>query len=130
MRTIVPGCRIATNPANATVHSSFSIRWLALLAVWASLVCPSHAASVTQLKVMSFNVWVQGGLSLSNCIEVIRTTGADIVGLQECNQTTAQTIAASLGFYVLPAADCPIVSRYPILSAPINTTRGVGATIQ
>jgi hypothetical protein len=89
-----------------------------------------QAAPVTQLKVLSFNIWVQGGLSLSNCIEVIRTTGADIVGLQECNQTTAQTIATALGFYVLPSGDCPIVSRYPILASPINTTRGVGATIQ
>lgn len=89
-----------------------------------------RAAPVTQLKVLSFNIWVQGGLSLSNCIEVIRTTGADLIGLQECNQTTAQAIATSLGFYVLPAADCPIVSRYPILSSPLNTTRGVGATIQ
>jgi len=89
-----------------------------------------HATPVTQLKVLSFNIWVQGGLSLSNCIEVIRTSGADIVGLQECNQTTAQAIATNLGFYVLPAADCPIVSRYPILSSPINVTRTVGATIQ
>jgi len=89
-----------------------------------------RAAPVTQLKVLSFNIWVQGGLSLSNCIEVIRASDADLVGLQECNQTTAQAIATSLGFYVLPAADCPIVSRYPILSSPINTQRGVGGTIQ
>ncbi len=89
-----------------------------------------RAAPVTQLKVLSFNIWVQGGLSLSNCIEVIRQSGADVVGLQECNQTTVQTIATNLGFYSLPAADCPIVSRYPILSSPINATRTVGATIQ
>ena len=95
-----------------------------------SLASLLRASPVTQLKVLSFNIWVQGGLSLSNCIEVIRTTGADIVGLQECNQTTAQAIATSLGFYVLPAVDCPVVSRYPILSSPINTQRGVGATIQ
>src|SRR5688572_20033412 len=90
--------------------------WFALL----FFLCQAgslRAAPVTELKVLSFNIWMQGGLSLSNCIEVIRTTGADIVGLQECNQTTAQTIATNLGFYVLPAADCPIVSRYPILSA-------------
>jgi hypothetical protein len=103
--------------------------WFALVL----LLAPTSslgAAPVTDLKVLSFNIWVQGGSSLSNCIEVIRTTGADIVGLQECNQATAQIIATNLSFYVLPAADCPIVSRYPILSSPINTTRGVGATIQ
>lgn len=105
---------------------------VSLLALWfgLSLAKPVHAAPVTQLKVLSFNIWVQGGLSLSNCIEVIRTSGADLVGLQECNQSTAQIIATNLGFYVLPAADCPIVSRYPILASPINTTRGVGAIIQ
>ena len=39
-----------------------------------------RAAPVTQLKVLSFNIWVQGGLSLSNCIEVIRASDADLVG--------------------------------------------------
>lgn len=103
-----------------------------LLALLLALALPGAllAAPVTQLKVLSFNIWVQGGLSLSNCIEVIRTSGADIVGLQECNATTAQTIATGLGFYVLPAAGCPIVSRYPILTSPLNTGRSVGATIQ
>src|SRR5688572_11192364 len=84
---------------------------------------------VTQLKVMSFNIWVQGGLSLSNCIEVIRTSGADIVGLQECNAATAQTIAMRLGFVVQADASYSIVSRYPIV-ASIPTSGGRGATIQ
>lgn len=108
---------------------SFSIK-VVLGVLLGAFVGSLGAAPVTQLKVLSFNIWVQGGLSLSNCIEVIRTTGADVVGLQECNQATAQAIATNLGFYVLPAADCPIVSRYPITASPINTTRGVGATIQ
>jgi len=112
----------------ALTQRSSSLRLALLLAFLLPVTLP--AAPVTQLKVLSFNIWVQGGLSLNNCIEVIRTSGADIVGLQECNQTTAQTIATALGFYVLPAADCPIVSRYPILTSPLNTTRGVGATIQ
>ena len=81
-----------------------------------ALTSSLRAAPVTKLKVLSFNIWVQGGLSLSNCIEVIRTTGADLVGLQECNPSTAHTIATNLGFYFLPATDCSIVSRYPILS--------------
>jgi hypothetical protein len=88
-----------------------------------------NAAPITQLKVMSFNIWVNGGQSLSNCIEAIRTAGADIVGLQECNATTAQTIATRLGFYVVPATDCSIVSRYPIVaSQTIGNSRG--ATVQ
>src|SRR4029078_3732274 len=35
----------------------------------------------------------------------------------------------NLGFHVLPAADCPIVSRYPILATSINTTRVAGAIL-
>ena len=85
-----------------------------------------QSTPVTQLKVLTFNIWVQGGLSLSNCIEVIRTTGADIVGLQECNATTAHTIASNLDFYVLPGTDCSIVSRYPILSTyAVGSSRAV-----
>ncbi len=87
---------------------------------------PLQSAPITQLKVLSFNIWVQGGLSLSNCIEVIRTTGADIVGLQECNATTAHIIATNLDFFVLPGTDCTIVSRYPILSTyVVGYSRGV-----
>ena len=53
-----------------------------LLALLVALSFPGSlaAAPVTQLKVLSFNIWVQGGLSLSNCIEVMRTTDADIIG--------------------------------------------------
>jgi endonuclease/exonuclease/phosphatase family metal-dependent hydrolase len=105
------------------IMSATALLWLTL-----GTSFPATAA-VTQLKVMSFNIWVQGGLSLSNCIEVIRSTGADIVGLQECNGTTAQTIATRLGFSVQPDGDSSIVSRYPIV-ASIPTTGGRGVTIQ
>ena len=65
-----------------------------LLAVSITAVS-AKAAPVTQLKVLSFNIWVQGGLSLSNCIEVIRTSGADLVGLQECNGTNRDHFISS-----------------------------------
>ena len=98
-----------------------------ILALALALAAPAGAA-VTQLKVMSFNIWVNGGLSLSNCIEVIRSSGADIVGLQECNAATAETIATTLGFHVQPDSDNSIVSRHPIL-ANIPSSGGRGATI-
>src|SRR5678815_5050369 len=96
-------CRLPFTTGVANVHKTqpSAIRWLTFLLAICSGVAPpdtAGAAPVTQLNVMSFNVWVQGGLSLSNCIEVIRTTSADIVGLQECNATTAQTIASRLGY--------------------------------
>src|SRR5512145_2225299 len=85
-----------------------------------------QGAAVTNITVMSFNIWVNGGSSLNNCIEVIRRANADIVGLQECNAATAQTIATALGYSVLGANDDSIVSRYRILnSLTIGNSRGI-----
>ncbi|HEY9509944.1 MAG TPA: endonuclease/exonuclease/phosphatase family protein [Verrucomicrobiae bacterium] len=89
---------------------------LATLAGWLSV--RTDAAPLTQLKVLSFNLWHDGSQNLSNCIEVIRTENADLVGLQECSATTAKTIADKLGYYWVkdgPAGDGSIVSRFPIL---------------
>ena len=75
-------------------------------------------AAVTDLRVMSFNIWVNGGTSLNRCIQAIRDSGADLVGLQECNAATARTIATNLGFFYLGTSDVSIVSRYPINTIP------------
>jgi endonuclease/exonuclease/phosphatase family metal-dependent hydrolase len=82
--------------------------------------------AVTELTVMSFNIWGQGGQSQARCIEAIRDSGADVVGLQECNAETAASIAASLGWHHLGAGGTSIVSRYPILtSIPAGGSSGV-----
>jgi hypothetical protein len=89
---------------------------LATLAGWLSV--RTDAAPLTQLKVLSFNLWHDGSQNLSNCIEVIRTENADLVGLQECSATTAKTIADKLGYYWVKdgsGGDSSIVSRFPIL---------------
>jgi len=78
---------------------------------------------------MSFNIWVNGGRSLDQCVEAIRLSGADLVGLQECNAVTAQTIAANLGFHYLGVNDVSMVSRYPILRV-MPTNGGSGVTIE
>jgi endonuclease/exonuclease/phosphatase family metal-dependent hydrolase len=75
------------------------------------------AAPVTQLKVMSFNIWVSGSSGLTQCVAAIRASGADLVGLQECNAAAAQMIATNLGFHLVSADGCPIVSRYPIVAS-------------
>src|SRR5258705_13878701 len=87
------------------------------------------ASPVTDLRVMSFNIWVNGGTSLTRCIDAIRTSGADIVGLQECNAVTARTIATNLGFYYLGVNDVSIVSRYPILNT-ISSGGGSGVAVE
>lgn len=92
-------------------------------------MCCFAAGAVTNVKVMSFNIWVNGGTSLTRCIEAIRTSGADIVGLQECNAATAATIGNNLGFYYLGVSDVSIVSRYPIVNT-ISVGGGSGVAIE
>ena len=103
-----------------------------LLSVALFLIALNYSLSatpVTQLKVLTFNIWMEGGLSLSNCIKIINTSGADLVGLQECNQTTAGIIATNLGFYALPMGNSSIVTRYPIVATYIAGD-SCGATIK
>jgi len=118
---------VACATQNSILKQAFnaSVALLTLL----GLANGANAAAVTELKILSFNIWVNGGRSLSNCIEVIRTTGADIVGLQECNAATAQTIASNLGFYAATDSDASIVSRFRILTN-ITAGGGRGVTIE
>src|SRR5207245_2921411 len=116
-------------PLFRLVHFLQSLHALAALLTLLGLTGGANAAPVAELKILSFNIWVNGGRSLSNCIEVIRTAGADIVGLQECNAATAQTIASNLGFYTATDSDASIVSRFRVLSN-ITASGGRGVTIE
>ena len=111
------------------VHFLKPLKALVALLAFLGLANSAQAAPVIELKVLSFNIWVNGGRSLSNCIKVIRTAGADIVGLQECNGATAQTIATNLGFYAATDSDASIVSRFPVV-ASIPASGGRGVTIE
>jgi len=104
---------------------------LALLCLWPVLIAnPARAGEMpVDLRVMSFNIWVNGGNSLTRCIEAIQLADADIVGLQECNAATAQTIATSLGYQHLGVNDVSIVSRFPITQV-LPANGGSGVTIQ
>lgn len=99
---------------------------LFLLAAWLvfSPAGLSAAGAVRQLKVMSFNIWVNGQAGLPQCIEVMRSSGADIIGLQESNPATTANIATNLGFHYFPGV--PIVSRFPLIA---NLTPGGGSGV-
>jgi endonuclease/exonuclease/phosphatase family metal-dependent hydrolase len=116
-------------PLHSLVRFLKSLHALVALLTLLGLANGANAAPVIELKILSFNIWVNGGRSLSNCIEVIRTTGADIVGLQECNAPTAQTIASNLGFYAATDSDASIVSRFRILTN-IAASGGRGVIIE
>ncbi len=70
----------------------------------------------TSLNVMTFNIWLGGGLvDFAKVIEVITKSDADIVGLQEAAGHTAE-IAQRLGWYAEPRMH--VISRYPIIAPP------------
>ncbi len=96
------------------------------------LPAPASAQSVTNLKVMSFNVLVAGQRGLTNIAEAIRRSGADVVGMQEIASSPGAItqLATNLGFYTL--AGLSVISRYPILAAAVPGTSDVqnGASIE
>ncbi|MBC8077894.1 MAG: endonuclease/exonuclease/phosphatase family protein [Chloroflexales bacterium] len=70
----------------------------------------------TQLKVMTFNIWLGGEVvDFNQVIAVIEQSGADIVGLQEAEGNTAR-IAAALGWHAEPRL--MVISRFPIIAPP------------
>jgi exodeoxyribonuclease-3 len=96
-------------------------RWMRVL-VLGFLFAPvvrGEAASVNSLKVLSFNVWHadEGNAAGVNKLrEIIQTSGADVIGLQEMQTSAGTSIAAALGFnyYQQSGGDVQVISRYPI----------------
>ncbi|HXF10361.1 MAG TPA: endonuclease/exonuclease/phosphatase family protein [Desulfuromonadaceae bacterium] len=96
-----------------------------------------HAAPVTTLKVMQFNIKVNASLGLNAVEQAIRNENPDIVTLQEADGYTIQPIASSLGGYCWTqtggAGQYGIISRYPIIKRigeTVDAYGGVGVTIE
>ncbi|MDR0391718.1 MAG: endonuclease/exonuclease/phosphatase family protein [Planctomycetaceae bacterium] len=80
------------------------------------------AQDTTELKVMSFNIWGGGGKSLEETANVIKTTSADIVGIQEARKgknNNAEKIANDMGWHTY-TKNSAIISRYPIVKTLPN----------
>ena len=68
----------------------------------------------TQIKVMTFNIWIGGGaVDFAKVIDAIKISGADVVGLQEA-EGTAPKIAALLG-WAYADERLQIISKYPMI---------------
>ena len=80
----------------------------------------------THFSVLSLNVQVDAqGWRRQGIIELIRASGADIIGLQECGAEAAADIARALGMHVVQTGpDTPVLSRHPI-APPAAGQRGV-----
>jgi endonuclease/exonuclease/phosphatase family metal-dependent hydrolase len=72
----------------------------------------------TELKVMTFNVWLGGNLvDIGKVAEAIEASGADVVGLQE-SDGNARTIADLVGWAHVDE-QLQIISRYPLIAPPM-----------
>jgi Endonuclease/Exonuclease/phosphatase family len=105
----------------------------AVLVAWATGVGPfGDDEERTTLKVMTFNIFYGGDdydlttgdfcatsngcpATFTKVVEAIRSSGADIVGLEEGEANTVN-VAKRLGWYASPRTQ--IVSRYPLLDPP------------
>jgi endonuclease/exonuclease/phosphatase family metal-dependent hydrolase len=87
-----------------------------------------------ELRVLSFNIWRNGGRSLEKTIAAIVASRADVMGLQECNRGTARAIADELAFDVVDDdRGNAILSRFPIarvFGPTLDAWGGLGASIE
>ncbi len=99
-------------------------RWMRVV-VLCFLFAPAAigaGAPVSSLKVLSFNVWHAdegNAASVNKLREIIQTSGADVIGVQEMQTSAGASIAAALGFnyYQQSGGDVQVISRYPITAA-------------
>lgn len=99
-------------------------RWAPVLVLCVILApgVSSEGAPVTSLKVLSFNVWHAdegNAASLNKLREIIQASGADIIGVQEMQNSAGVAIASALGFHYRQqsSGDIQVLSRYPITAS-------------
>ena len=90
-----------------------------LLVMAVLLFTGTGIAQAETVKVMTFNIWVGGGDSLSQTITECQNSGADIIGMQEAGGGSFEAIAAALGFY----SD---YGTYTLSRWPITQIQGYG----
>jgi endonuclease/exonuclease/phosphatase family metal-dependent hydrolase len=101
---------------------------LALVAI-AGLAAPATAHAQDDVTVMTFNVWLGGEVvDFGKVREVIRRSGADIVGLQEAEGNTRR-IARLIGWPYW-SDRLHVVSRYPLIDPPEARGRYVLAQVR
>ncbi len=112
------GCAVLAVPSLAPIEAAPGRTVLPSLA---GVTVARLGAMVTRelrLRVLSWNLWL-GGTKVDDHrekqLEVIVETGADVVGLQETNGTSAQELAEALDWHHHQAGpNLGVISRYPI----------------
>ncbi|KGO64984.1 Endonuclease/exonuclease/phosphatase [Penicillium italicum] len=113
---IISGIPSGSGSSKITIRATASDRSTATVDVTVPVVA-SGKPLVTELKVLSLNLWY-GGTKVNDYnrkqISAIANSGADIVGLQESTHGHATQIADALGWQSWQGGDSSIISRYPI----------------
>ncbi|MFI1355754.1 HAD-IA family hydrolase [Streptomyces sp. NPDC020898] len=110
------GCAVLAVPSLAPIEAAPGRTVLTSLA---GVTVEQLSAMVTpELRVLSWNLWL-GGTKVDDHrekqLKVIAETGADVVGLQETDGTSAQELAEALGWHHHRAGpNLGVISRYPI----------------
>jgi endonuclease/exonuclease/phosphatase family metal-dependent hydrolase len=85
---------------------------------------------IDAVRVMTFNVWSGEGTQAGRdkLREIMVTSGADIIGVQELDNSAGRSIAAAMGFYYHQQSsnDIQVISRYPIIG---QSPRNLGVSI-
>jgi exodeoxyribonuclease-3 len=116
-------------PASSNAPSASTLAQSALQSASqaAAGALPGPAAATT-LKVLSLNTFFDANGGLEAITDLIRGTGADLVGLQEVN-TTTKAMAESLGMHFLQQDKrTALLSRFPI-EAVTEGKNGVTVTL-
>jgi endonuclease/exonuclease/phosphatase (EEP) superfamily protein YafD len=76
----------------------------------------TSASAATTLRVLSFNIWMQGSHGgIDAVVNEIRASGANVVALQESGGTATTDIATALGWnHTEPGWDIDVLSALPI----------------
>src|SRR4051812_37750656 len=89
-----------------------------LVVVLLAAAAPAHARAPTEVRVMTFNIWLGGDVvDFGSVIAAIQGADADIVGLQEAEGNTRK-IAQALGWPYW-SDRLHVVSRYPLIDPPV-----------
>ncbi|HEY3394348.1 MAG TPA: endonuclease/exonuclease/phosphatase family protein, partial [Lacipirellulaceae bacterium] len=88
------------------------------------------AQPVDSLRIMTFNVWTGEGTQAGRdkLREIMLAGGADIIGVQELDDSAGRSIASTMGFHYhqQSGGDIQVISRYPIVT---NSPSNLGVAI-
>lgn len=119
---------LSSGSSSSSTQSESLARTASEVATQAAIAAlPGPVAST--LRVLSLNTYFDAKAGVDVIADLIRTTGADLVGLQEVNQTTKK-LAEALGMHHLQQDKrTALLSRFPIEAVSPNKY-GVNVTLE